>query len=164
MTLLKSVRDSGKSTSFILSSHISKSGLSSLMLKYFLCHDIFKQAMAEFNLKLEDEEACDAGPGCYADKRALSILQSYLKGKISVQSAAKEITAMLPESSQYKTRGWEISRFGSLLCQMAQQIPYINPAQARLVQLIRSVSLSPKLSETSDDDACIPVPIYHLTI
>jgi len=125
---------------------------------------ILQTTMSDLNLKFQDDGTADAGPGRYANKRAFDVLQRYLQRKISVKDAANAITAMLPEPGQSKTRGGEISLFGSFLCQMAEQIPYSNPAQARLVKLVQHVSLSPKLNGQGDDGVCASVPGCYLAV
>ncbi|KAH8901757.1 hypothetical protein GQ53DRAFT_835395 [Thozetella sp. PMI_491] len=101
--------------------------------------------MSDINLQLpEDDCIIDAGPGRFADTRALDALQRYFRGKVSLEMAAKELVSMLPSTAD-KSRGREINQFSLFLCLISRQIPHKHTAQIRLSELVHQVSLSPKL-------------------
>lgn len=114
--------------------------------------------MSDLRLELGEDSKLDAGPGRYADKKALVISQRYLEGQILARDAAKEMTDMLPGLRDRKDRGVEAELFGFLICQMARQIPYSHHKQSRLVQLVRSISRSPKMAGQTHDGVFVPFP------
>jgi len=107
--------------------------------------------MSDLKLELFDVTP-DAGPGRFADKKALPILQLCLDNKLSVNDAAKKLIAMLPEPAQHQQRSAETDLFGSFLCDMAGQIPYHHSAQTRLAQLIQRLAQSTKFQGLGDEE------------
>lgn len=83
----------------------------------------------------------------FSQKRAIVILRDFIQSKISPSAAAIAFLDLLPDLRDYVNSGaagnaahgehWGLATF---LVDMATQIPYNHPAQAKLVQLIERIS------------------------
>lgn len=90
----------------------------------------------------------------YSDTRAIAILRDFIQGRILPSAAGDAILDLLPDHEDYIKGGaigkaargehWGLAGF---LVDMATQIPYNHPAQAKLVQLIEKICESDKVGE-----------------
>ncbi|KAB8228020.1 hypothetical protein BDV23DRAFT_189353 [Aspergillus alliaceus] len=103
--------------------------------------------MSSLNLHI-DENDPDVKDVCgrYSRWKAFCILKRYLEpdGDLSLEQAAQLITRMLPTSAESNNYYINVI-LGHDAIDVAQQIHYSNPAQARLVRLLERLQISQKL-------------------
>ncbi len=116
--------------------------------------------MSKLELKLADSDYPDAVYGSYSDSQALAILQQYLQGSISDDNAAREFAEILPAAQNENSHKLGLDQLGDFLYRMAEQIPYSHPSQSRLVQLIRRLQRSAKISLQVEVDVCFK--LWHM--
>lgn len=82
------------------------------------------------------------------DVKLATTLSEYVQpqSKVSHHDAAQSILAQLPADKPYSDEGFA---FASLVIEIASQIPYKHPSQARLVRLLKYLTHSPKLVSRS---------------
>jgi len=90
----------------------------------------------------------------FSEKRAIVILRDFIQSKISPSAAAIAFLDLLPDLRDHVNRGaagnsahGEHRGLATFLVDIATQIPYNHPAQAKLVQLIERISKSDKVGD-----------------
>lgn len=104
--------------------------------------------MPALNLHYEFDEFSEGPPGQYSERKAFDILQKYLQPDAgpSVDRVAAMIVEMLPDKTEHYYRSGEAGKFGCMVYEMSQQIPYHHPSQVKLVRLVQCLARSTKLN------------------
>lgn len=87
-----------------------------------------------------------AGGTEYTDAKVAAILTDFLQPdtKTSLKTAIESLLSLIPASASQHA---EVYSFGEICVEIAEQIPYHHPSQIRLVQLLHTLSQSPKFIE-----------------
>jgi hypothetical protein len=85
--------------------------------------------------------------GRYSDWKAFCVLRRFLEpvGDLSIEQATALLHDMLPTRKE-EHLGGQPSMFACVLLDVARQIPYAHPAQIQLVQLVRKLGKSDRLT------------------
>ncbi len=88
-----------------------------------------------------------AGGTQYSEPKVAAILRDFLQPdtKMSAKTAVVSLLALIPSNASAYA---EVCSFGGICVELAEQIPYHHPSQQKLVQLLQSLSRSPKFIST----------------
>jgi hypothetical protein len=104
------------------------------------------------NLKLgEFDETSEIPPGqTYSDLHVLHILNEFLQpnSRKPLQETVDSILALLPENAPLSNEVWSA---GTVIIEIAGQIPYSHPAQLKLAILVEQLSKADKFIDKPDE-------------